>query len=177
MQVAVVLLTASLAGRAADPNLLSGLDSVPKPVRARQGTKPVRVRPGSTTPLLAAAERGNVEMVELLLTNGATLNMCDGRGLDSFPLMISCKRINDAGDDTDDGRRHLKIAELLLEHDADPDAEIRCTGSEWAAPDGTLLTYAVSSGSLSLAQLLLDFGADPNMETLQKSRYSKYRFL
>jgi ankyrin repeat protein len=103
--------------------------------------------PGSV-PLHYACEQGNEEMVRLLLEHGADPSMADNRGCASLHLVSS-----------------PKIAELLLEAGADPNAD--CTlrnfndTFSWYFV-GTPLHVAARRGATDMLRILHKYGADIN---------------
>jgi hypothetical protein len=68
----------------------------------------------SWTPLMKASEEGNVEIVELLLDNGADIKATNLKGRDSlsFAAAPSMKRVSTP--------RHFYVLRLLVERGADP---------------------------------------------------------
>lgn len=66
---------------------------------------------GGGTPLVLAAVRGNSEIVRLLCAAGAGLEGNDGVGFSALMTAVA--------------HRHLGVAEVLLEHGADADTEVR----------------------------------------------------
>ena len=137
---------------------------------------------GSTV-LKWAAEFGNVEMTQIYIDNHADVNVQSNDG--NTPLILAAKK-----GDTDN---YLKVAELLIAHKADINAQNKYEGRspliaavvnrqiktvEWllkhgAEPNlrnnrgGTALSIAAQLGFVDIAQLLLANGADP---TLKNSR-------
>ena len=96
----------------------------------------------SVTPLHWASWRGPVELVRRLLERGATVNETD---YDTPPLHLAVRPGN------------LEIVRLLLDHGADAQLEIR--DSYGLTPLQTA-TSPLWNGSRSIAQLLLDRGAE-----------------
>ncbi|KAF2963469.1 hypothetical protein GQX73_g10106 [Xylaria multiplex] len=94
-------------------------------------------------PLQAAASQGLVEVVALLLQNGAALNAVS-RG---FPDGTALQAAVVAG--------HDKVAELLLDHGADPNLG--------AGPYTNPITAATACRHSSLVKLLLSRRANPNV--------------
>ena len=92
------------------------------------------------TPLYYVVKKGNIEIVKLLLENGADPNTPDSAG--ETPLSLAV------------GYRHIEIVKLLLENGADPNI-----------PDSkrrALLYQTVQYGFKEIAELLLTYGANPN---------------
>jgi len=97
-------------------------------------------RAGETPLTLALLSYEHKEMVELLLTHGADVNVMLSGG--TTPLSRAIDR-----DLTYD-------VELLLANGADPNAKVY----NWATP----VHFAVWHGRTKLLELLLNYGADPN---------------
>lgn len=91
-----------------------------------------------TTPLVAAARRGDPRGVELLLMRGARVDQPDGGGV--TPLLAAC------------ASGHLEIARALLTAGADPHLSAR--------NDNTCLHAAVAWNDLGLVRQLLDQEVD-----------------
>lgn len=117
-------------------------------------------------PLVSAAVRGNISLVELLLKQGANVNEPDRNG--GTPLM----RANNLP----------LLADILLKHGADPNAKDkngRTAMMQCYSPDAIHLLVAAGakvnlkdkdgmaplhySASADITRLLLDAGADPNI--------------
>ncbi|KAI8945436.1 ankyrin repeat-containing domain protein [Xylaria longipes] len=94
-------------------------------------------------PLQAAASQGMIEMVELLLQNGAAVNAVSRKFPDGTALQAAVV----AG--------HYEIAKLLLDHGADANLG--------AGPFTNPITAAASCRHSSLVELLLSRGANPNV--------------
>lgn len=99
--------------------------------------------PGVGSPLYFAAQRGQLEVVVLLLESGAEVNQTTRFG---SPLQIAARG------------NHAEVVALLLEAGADPNLP---GGEEDKAP----LHDAAERGSLAAAQLLLEQGADVNQRS------------
>lgn len=93
------------------------------------------------TPLIAASMRGNVEIVETLLSAGADPNM---EGLQNGTALVVAAH-----------NEQVAIAKILLEAGAEVNVVMEDAG--------TPLMLASSAGNSELARLLLDAGADPNL--------------
>jgi uncharacterized protein len=99
---------------------------------------------GETPLTLALLSFQHKQMVELLLTHGADVNVMLNNG--STPLHRAVER--DLPYDV----------ELLLANGADPNAK----GYNWQSP----VHMAVLHGQTSILELLLDYGADPNAKDI-----------
>ncbi|CAG8978699.1 hypothetical protein HYALB_00004682 [Hymenoscyphus albidus] len=94
-------------------------------------------------PLQAAASRGHLETVKLLLKHNASVNAYRPKSDDAYPLQAACVA------------RQIAVARLLLEYGADPNLG----GGSWTNP----LIAAISNGLGDLTRLLLQKGANPNV--------------
>jgi ankyrin repeat protein len=94
---------------------------------------------GGITPLLMAINNGSVEVAEILLKNGAKLNVIDGEGW--TPLTYAATQ--------EYGER---IAELLLKHGADINMK---DGSRYRPID-----VAATMGNVRIVEVLIKNGAD-----------------
>ena len=127
-----------------------------------------RKGPCGITPLIHAANRGYLNIVKLLIAEGADA----GRALISAARngrLKTVKLLLDSGAEinkqNNDGRtalmeaaywEHLKVVELLLKNKADIDKE-DCDGR-------TALTLAAEQGYSEIIELLLDKGAEVNKQ-------------
>ncbi|XP_058470993.1 kinase D-interacting substrate of 220 kDa B isoform X3 [Solea solea] len=100
------------------------------------------------TPLMVAAEQGNLEIVQELIRRGANVNLDDS---DCWTALISAAK-----------EGHIEVVRELLENNAN--LEHRDMGG-WTA-----LMWAAYKGCTDVAQLLLDKGANPNIT----GQYSVY---
>ncbi|XP_077009242.1 kinase D-interacting substrate of 220 kDa isoform X7 [Tamandua tetradactyla] len=101
------------------------------------------------TPLMIAAEQGNLEIVKELIKNGANCNLED---LDNWTALISASK-----------EGHIHIVEELLKCGAN--LEHRDMGG-WTA-----LMWACYKGRTEVVELLLSHGANPSVTGLQYSVY------
>ncbi|XP_039744007.1 kinase D-interacting substrate of 220 kDa isoform X1 [Pteropus medius] len=101
------------------------------------------------TPLMIAAEQGNLEIVKELIKNGANCNLED---LDNWTALISASK-----------EGHVHVVEELLKCGAD--LEHRDMGG-WTA-----LMWACYKGRTEAVELLLSHGANPSVTGLQYSVY------
>ncbi len=99
---------------------------------------------GGFTPLLFAAQQGDVEAAGFLLAAGANVNEATPDG--TSVLIVAAHS------------GHGKLAAYLLEQGADPN---------WTASGYTALHAAVLRGDLELVKRLLAHGADPNAKLMQ----------
>ncbi|XP_028993933.1 kinase D-interacting substrate of 220 kDa B isoform X1 [Betta splendens] len=100
------------------------------------------------TPLMVAAEQGNLEIVQELIRRGATVDLDD---IDCWTALISAAK-----------EGHIEVVSELLENNAN--LEHRDMGG-WTA-----LMWAAYKGRTDVAQLLLEKGANPNIT----GQYSVY---
>nr|XP_023475346.1 kinase D-interacting substrate of 220 kDa isoform X6 [Equus caballus] len=101
------------------------------------------------TPLMIAAEQGNLEIVKELIKNGANCNLED---LDNWTALISASK-----------EGHVHVVEELLKYGAS--VEHRDMGG-WTA-----LMWACYKGRTEVVELLLSHGANPSVTGLQYSVY------
>jgi ankyrin repeat protein len=106
---------------------------------------PNAVAPDGFQPLGLAAFFGNSEAVRLLIEKGADVNTASQNEMRVTPLHSAV------------AHRHLQIARLLLEHDANVNAR--------QADDFTALHAAAQNGQLEMVKLLLEFGAETEART------------
>jgi ankyrin repeat protein len=107
---------------------------------------------GAGTPIQAAAEVGNLDLVKELLLKGAKINapaaVLNGR----TALQAACSRVS----------ANLELIEFLLGTGADVNAEAGINGGL------TALQGAAIRGHIKIALLLLDAGADVNADPAEK---------
>ncbi|MCP4133998.1 MAG: DUF1963 domain-containing protein [bacterium] len=96
------------------------------------------------TPLIMAAESGNLQIVTLLLDAGADISICDNFGRTALTTAVY--------------RNHPEVVQVLLERGEKPDAI--------AGPflGTTILIHAANKGYLELVRLLLEKGSNVNMK-------------
>ena len=94
--------------------------------------------------LFEAIQAGDANRVKELLADGADVEATDE--METTPLQMAARE------------GHPKIIELLLDADADPNAEAD-------GMDMTALAWAVQNKDPDSMLLLLDAGADPNVRT------------
>ena len=101
------------------------------------------------TPLHLACSYGLHKIVEILLENGASVNVIEG-GHGRTPLLEACWKDHfDVWNDT-----NSSIVKMLLENGASVDTKDRY--------GETALHFACNTGNLEFVQMLLDFKADVN---------------
>ena len=146
----------------ADVNARSRISTLDTPVRSPTYFPDVHfpTTTGGFTPLLFAAQQGDIESARILLEAGANVNYATSE--DGSALVVAA------------ASGHEKLALFLLEHDADPDAKdgYGLTALHWAIQEGL---HAISGAGLSptdrlwwhpnmpkLVKGLLAHGADSN---------------
>jgi uncharacterized protein len=94
-----------------------------------------------TSPLMAAASNGQIEMVQLLLRKGANVNISLDEGVTAIDVAIE--------------KNHADVVKLLLESGANPNHY---------ALYGTPLHHAARKGYAKIVSLLIEHGADINAD-------------
>jgi ankyrin repeat protein len=126
------------------------------------------------TPLLAATQNRNYQMAAFLIENGADVNMANDGGWTPLYLATDNRNIED-GDyptripDMDD----MAYIKLLLDSGADTNARMIDSSetrtvftNQWLDEEGaTAFLRASQSGDVDLMRLLLEYGADPHINT------------
>jgi uncharacterized protein len=126
------------------------------------------------SPLLAAVQNQNYLMASFLIENGADVNLANKGGWN--PLYLATDNRNIEGGDyptrTPD-MDTLEFITLLLDKGADPNARITESTetrtvftNQWLDEEGaTAFLRASQSGDVALMKLLLEYGADPMINT------------
>ena len=134
------------------------------------------VDPDGATALVIAIINANYEFAELLLRAGADPNVVDNEaGMGALYAAVDMHRLavgHGRGNPTPSGLLDaVDIAQLLLEHGADPNALLKkpILQRQHTFGDGTLgagatpFMRAAKSGDIEMARLLLKHGADPKL--------------
>ena len=134
------------------------------------------VDPDGATALVIAIINANYEFAELLLRAGADPNVVDNEaGMGPLYAAVDMHRLavgHGRGNPTPSGLLDaIDIAQLLLEHGADPNALLKkpILQRQHTFGDGTLgagatpFMRAAKSGDIEMARLLLKHGADPKL--------------
>ena len=184
LAISLIAFSPAMASRGLVVAALEG-DTAAASLLLESGDDPNSATPEGATPLAAAAGAGNVEIIELLLAAGASVNQL---GVDKLgpeaeqespltPLnwaaigghLEAVKVLLAAGADPNikspeggggallaaTGKNCPEIAKLLLENGADPNS---------ATIDGhTPLEVPILRSDLGMAKILLEAGADPNL--------------
>ena len=101
---------------------------------------------GARTPIQAASEKGNLEIIKLLYSRGGDINAPAGTESGRTALQAACCLTPP----------NIELVRFLLEHGADVNAP---AGIEHGL---TALQGAAITGYIKVAILLLDWGAEPN---------------
>jgi len=126
------------------------------------------------SPLLAATQNRNYQMAKFLIENGADVNIANKGGWTNLYLATDNRNIEGGDYPTrEPDMDHLDYIKLLLEEGADPNARmIESTETrtvftnQWLNEEGAApFLRASQSGDITLMHLLLDYGADPNINT------------
>jgi ankyrin repeat protein len=117
--------------------------------------KKVTISDEHRTALFDCAVNGNAAIARLLIDGGCDLDAVDGDGCTALYVAL-----DEAAETEDPGtrKRLFHVAELLLEAGASPDI-----GNADIGTDNTLLAWASSCRNQEAVQLILRFGANPNL--------------
>ena len=126
------------------------------------------------TPLLTATQNRYYRIGKFLLENGANPNIANEGGWN--PLYIATDNRNIEGGDYPTRKPdmpHLDFISLLLENGANPNLRMASSTEtrtifthQWLREEGaTPFLRAAQSSDLELMKLLLQYGADPNINT------------
>jgi ankyrin repeat protein len=133
-----------------------------------------------TTPLLAAIINDNMAMARVLIDAGADVNAVDWYGQTPLWAAVDVRNLDVPGPTRDNGvdrAAALEIIELLIGRGANVNARTREYPPErrWITTLGSLawvdftgqtaFLRAALAGDVTLMRLLLDAGADPNIDT------------
>lgn len=126
------------------------------------------------SPLLAATQNRNYQLGKYLIERGADVNLANKGGW--TPLYLATDNRNLEGGDyptREPDMDHLEFIKFLLDHGADPNARmIESTETrtvftnQWLDEEGaTAFLRASQSGDLPLMKMLIEYGADPHINT------------
>lgn len=135
---------------AAEKGDAAALRTLIKSLRSRLRSKELnRLDREGYTPLAYAARAGNLEIVELLVKSGASVDRTDEYA-GWTPLMQAANQ------------RHAAVVRYLLNHGANPNAVTR-TGKTplLAALEGSLFSFGAAGDRGATVRSLLEKGADP----------------
>jgi ankyrin repeat protein len=106
------------------------------------------------TLLHKAILKGNIDIVNFLISNGANISI-KTMYLDETPLLLAVKSGN------------IEITKLLISKGADINVgtgvSIEIDGKEISSPRKTPICYAVENGNYEMVKLLIDLGAELNL--------------
>ncbi len=109
----------------------------------RHGASPDAQAVNGWTPLMVACVKGNLQVIKLLLGSGGNVNLADIYGW--TPLMRAVDR------------KRIDVVKLLLENRP---IDVNAANDQSI----TALHFAAAKGYLSIAKLLVESGADPDMK-------------
>jgi ankyrin repeat protein len=133
-----------------------------------------------TTPLLSAIINNNMETARVLIEAGANINAVDWYGQTPLWAAVDVRNLDVNGPTRENGVDRaavLELIELLLAQGADVNAQTREYPPErrWITTLGSLawvdftgqtpFLRAALAGDLTVMRLLLEHGADPNIDT------------
>lgn len=127
------------------------------------------------TPLLAATQNRNYQMGKFLLENGADVNIANKGGWTNLYLATDNRNVEGGDYPTrEPDLDHLEYIRILLEEGAEPNARLvestetrTVFTNQWLDEEGaTAFLRASQSGDVPLMKLLLEFGADPQINTV-----------
>jgi ankyrin repeat protein len=144
-----------------------------------------QVEANSISPLLMAILNNHLDVAELLIESGADVNVDDYWGrtplwaaVEYRNLDMNNRAVDSPTDNGVDREPFLDFITLLLDHDADVNAQTRevwpariwlysLNDVSWVDFTGqTPFLRAALSGDATIMRLLLEYGADPNLATL-----------
>jgi ankyrin repeat protein len=131
-----------------------------------------------TRPLLVAIINNHIELALYLVSKGADVNAADDFHKRT-PLFAAVEMRNpdftrDTASPVPDSRDPMELIKALLDRGANPNAQVNTTpfrgfyqvSANWVSFDGqTAFIRAALNGDITLMRLLLEHGADPNIQT------------
>jgi len=143
-----------------------------------------QINPDGITPLLMAITNTHVEVARFLIDHGAAINVSDWYGRTPLWAAVEARNMDVANaepfENGVDRAPLLELIRVLLDGDADPNARVKetppirrqmlpVTGSlSWVDFTGqTPFLTASLSGDVTVMRLLLEYGADPYVPTVE----------
>ena len=126
------------------------------------------------SPLLAATQNRNYQMGRFLIENGADVNIANKGGWTNLYLATDNRNVEGGDYPTrEPDMDHLAYIRILLDAGADPNARLvestetrTVFTNQWLDENGaTAFLRASQSGDVPLMKLLLEYGADPHINT------------
>src|SRR5579871_739476 len=130
-----------------------------------------------TSPLLVAILNDHIDVASFLLDHGANLNAADGFGRTPLWAAVDYRNLDTPDKSETDRGPMLELIRALLEHGADPNAQLKADPpsrrwmfgfgvNQWVSQVGqTPLQRAALAGDVTTMRLLMSKGADLNLKS------------
>ena len=130
-----------------------------------------------TTPLLVAILNDHIDVANFLLDQSANVNAADGFGRTPLWSAVDFRNLDTPDKTETDRGPMLQLIRALLDHGADPNAQLKGEPpsrrwmfafgvTQWVSQVGqTPLQRAALAGDVAVMRLLIEKGADPNLKS------------